>query len=117
MTEQRTLRKEPSPPLQVMQIISEPEERLGVVGALRKEPSPPLQVIQIIPKPEERLKGVVGYALLVLFLGSVIATYAIIILWGRKWLDFPEPFIHWLGAATIGEAGGLFTLIVRKLWS
>jgi hypothetical protein len=90
---------------------------MSAQGPLKKEPSPPLQAIEIIHKTDERLKAVVGYALLTLFLGSVIATYTIIIAWGRHWLDLPQPFIHWLGAATIGEAGGLFTLIVRKLWS
>ncbi len=86
---------------------------LGVVkGPDDVEELPPLGVISAA----DRLKGWVAYTLLALFVASVATTYVIIFLWGCKVLTFPEPFIHWLGAATIGEVAGLFTLVVRNLF-
>jgi hypothetical protein len=42
-----------------------------------------------------------------IYMFAVIATFAIIILWGLGRLDIPDKFMTWLGGATVGEIVGL----------
>ena len=57
----------------------------------------------------------------VIFLGiymfAVVATFAIIVLWGLGRLDIPESFMKWLGVATIGEVAGLLIYVVRQIFA
>jgi hypothetical protein len=56
----------------------------------------------------------------IIFLGTymfaVIATFAIIILWGLGRLDIPESFMKWLGGATIGEVVGLVVFVIKQIY-
>ncbi len=54
--------------------------------------------------------------LLALFAFAVICTYALIFLWGWKKISLPDAFVHWLGAATVGQTAGLLLIIVRNLF-
>src|ERR1700724_4166942 len=63
-----------------------------------------------------RLREKIATWLLVLFGVSVLATYALIFLWGCKKIDLPAGFIHWLGAATISQTAGLLLIIVKNLF-
>ncbi|MFL6310536.1 MAG: hypothetical protein ACJ71W_00390 [Terriglobales bacterium] len=51
------------------------------------------------------------------FIFAVFETFAIILLWGLGRLELPEKFVHWLGAATIGEIATLLTIIVKHVFS
>jgi hypothetical protein len=48
--------------------------------------------------------------------GSLAATFGIIILQGFHLWGFTlsEPFLHWLGAATVGELAGLAAMVWRS---
>ncbi len=65
--------------------------------------------------------GTLADFLTLLFVGvymfAVITTFAIILLWGLGRLDLPEKFMHWLGAATIGEVAGLLMFVVKKVFA
>ena len=52
-----------------------------------------------------------------IYMFAVIATFAIIILWGLGRLDLPDKFMAWLGVATIGEIAGLLAYVVRQIFS
>ena len=62
------------------------------------------------------LREVITYALLLLFVGATATTYVLIFLWGYGKVNFPNAFIHWLGAATIGQTGSLLVIIVKSLF-
>jgi hypothetical protein len=51
-----------------------------------------------------------------IYMFVVIATFAIIILWGLGRLDIPESFMKWLGGATIGEVAGLLLFVVKQIY-
>jgi hypothetical protein len=51
-----------------------------------------------------------------IYMFAVIATFAIIILWGLGRLDLPNKFMGWLGAATIGEIAGLLGYVVHQIF-
>lgn len=55
--------------------------------------------------------------LLRLFAATVFATFLIFLLNGLGITKLPDEFMHWLGAATVGEVAGMVFVIVRKLWS
>lgn len=42
-----------------------------------------------------------------IYIFAVIATFAIIFLWGLGRLVIPDSFMRWLGIATVGEIAGL----------
>lgn len=44
-----------------------------------------------------------------IYIFAVIATFAIIFLWGLGRLVIPDSFMRWLGIATVGEIAGLLT--------
>lgn len=44
---------------------------------------------------------------------AVFETFAIFLLWGFRRLSMPDKFVHWLGAATVGEVAGLVALILK----
>ena len=52
-----------------------------------------------------------------IYMFAVIATFAIIILWGLGRLDIPDSFMKWLGMATIGEIAGLVGVVVKEIFS
>lgn len=62
------------------------------------------------------LDEIVALTLLGVFVFAVIETFAIIILQGMGHLDLPDKFLHWLGAATVGEVATMLLLIVKKLF-
>jgi hypothetical protein len=51
-----------------------------------------------------------------MYVFAVITTFAIILLWGLGRLDLPSKFMHWLGAATIGEIAGMLFYVVQRLF-
>lgn len=51
-----------------------------------------------------------------IYMFAVIATFAIIILWGLGRLDLPGKFMGWLGAATIGEIVGLLAYVLHQIF-
>ena len=51
-----------------------------------------------------------------LFACSVAATFAIIVGYGRGYLKYPEWFLKWLGAATIGEIATFLGYILKYLF-
>ncbi len=51
------------------------------------------------------------------FVFAVIETFAIILLWGFKRLDFSEGFARWLGGATVGEVITVAAWIVEQIFS
>lgn len=52
-----------------------------------------------------------------IYMFAVIATFAIIILWGLGRLDIPDSFMKWLGGATIGEIVGLLAYVLKQIFS
>ena len=50
------------------------------------------------------------------FMFCVIATFAVIILWGLGRLDLPSKFVGWLGGATIGEVAGLVAFVLHWIF-
>jgi hypothetical protein len=52
-----------------------------------------------------------------IYMFAVIATFAIIILWGLGRLDIPDSFMKWLGMATIGEIVGLVGYVLRHTFN
>lgn len=51
-----------------------------------------------------------------IYMFAVIATFAIIILWGLGRLDIPDSFMKWLGMATIGEIVGLVGYVLKQIF-
>ncbi|MFZ0814762.1 MAG: hypothetical protein WAM78_04545 [Candidatus Sulfotelmatobacter sp.] len=51
-----------------------------------------------------------------LFAFSVVATFGIIFLYGSGYLKYPEWFLKWLGAATIGEIATFLGYIIKYLF-
>jgi hypothetical protein len=51
-----------------------------------------------------------------IYMFAVIATFAIVILWGLGRLDIPDSFMKWLGGATIGEIAGLLAFVVKQIF-
>ena len=51
-----------------------------------------------------------------LFAFSVVATFAIIFGYGRRYLVYPEWFLKWLGMATIGEIATFLGYILKYLF-
>jgi hypothetical protein len=47
---------------------------------------------------------------------TILMTFAIILCQGFHVVGFhlSETFLHWLGAATVGEVAGLFAMVLRK---
>ena len=62
------------------------------------------------------LREIITYVLLLLFVGAAAASYVLIFLWGYGKLKFPDAFIHWLGAATIGQTASFLLIIVKSLF-
>jgi hypothetical protein len=58
------------------------------------------------------------YWLIPTFAFSIILTYTAIFLHGCNECQFklPSEFLHWLGAATVGEIGGLLIIAFRYLF-
>jgi len=56
--------------------------------------------------------------LLIAYSGTLICTFTIYFLQGFKWrgFDLYYSLLHWLGAATIGEIGGLLALVYGALF-
>lgn len=52
-----------------------------------------------------------------IYMFAVIATFAIIILWGLGRLDIPDSFMKWLGMATIGEIVGLLAYVLKQVFN
>lgn len=62
------------------------------------------------------LREIITYALLLLFVGAAAASYVLIFLVGSGKFKFPDAFLHWLGAATIGQTASLLLIIVKSLF-
>jgi hypothetical protein len=62
------------------------------------------------------LREITTYVLLLLFVLATAASYTLIFLWGAGKMKFPEAFIHWLGAATIGQTASLLLIIIKSLF-
>lgn len=62
------------------------------------------------------LDEIVALTLLGTFVFAVIETFAVMILTGMGHLDLPDKFLHWLGAATVGEVATMLLLVVKKLF-
>ncbi|MBA7496880.1 hypothetical protein ES702_07489 [subsurface metagenome] len=56
--------------------------------------------------------------LLIVYSGMLICTFTIYFLQGFKWrgFDLSYSLLNWLGAATIGEVGGLLALVYGALF-
>jgi hypothetical protein len=50
------------------------------------------------------------------FIFALFETFAIILLWGLGRLELPEKFVHWLGAATVGEIATFLTIVVKHVF-
>jgi hypothetical protein len=74
----------------------------------------------IEPKPVvsrvEVLRDLVTRALIWCFVISVGVTYLIIVFYGLGCLRYPDSFLHWLGAATVGQTAGLLGVVVKHLF-
>jgi hypothetical protein len=56
----------------------------------------------------------VSIIVLAIYMFTVIATFAIILLWGLGRLDLPHSFMKWLGGATVGEVVGLLFYVLKQ---
>ncbi len=74
------------------------------------------EILGPTPVVNDALRWTVTRSLLWVFGFSVAATYAIIVLRGLRFLDYPDSFLHWLGGATVGQTAGLLALVVRDLF-
>jgi hypothetical protein len=72
------------------------------------------------PKPiirsTEELRDLVTRTLLGCFGVSVVLTDFIIVGYGFGWLRYPDSFLHWLGAATVGQTASLLGIVVKFLF-
>lgn len=50
-----------------------------------------------------------------IYMFAVLATFAIIVLWGLGRLDLPGKFVWWLGGATIGEVAVFVTYLLQYI--
>jgi hypothetical protein len=82
-----------------------------------KEAPPVLDTVKAAKElSDARLRENVTNWLLTLFCASTIATYVLIYFWGFRIISLPPGFVHWLGAATIGQTAGLLLIVVRSLF-
>lgn len=49
--------------------------------------------------------------------GTLMATFGLFYLQGFGLVHLPQPTLHWLGAATIGELTGLLALTIRSVFA
>ena len=63
-----------------------------------------------------KLRELMAPVVLILFAGTVVATYVIIFLWGFRKIELPNSFVHRLGAATVGQTAGMLTVILKDLF-
>jgi hypothetical protein len=94
----------------------EGEETLMPISVVRNA----LEVERLEPKPlvtrADELRDLVTRALVWCFLISILVTYPIIIFYGLGCLRYPDSFLQWLGAATVGQTAGLLGLVVKSLF-
>jgi hypothetical protein len=87
---------------------------------LRREGTDAPPLLDIVKAEKElsdtKLRENVTNWLLTLFCASTIATYVLIYFWGFRIISLPPGFVHWLGAATIGQTAGLLLIVVRSLF-
>jgi len=62
------------------------------------------------------LRDLVTRSLVWCFVISVGVTYPIIVFYGLGCLRYPDSFLHWLGAATVGQTAGLLAVVIRSLF-
>jgi hypothetical protein len=73
-----------------------------------------LEPVQVVTDASLRMTAT--KIMLGLFAFSVAATFAIIFGYGRGYLKYPEWFLKWLGAATIGEIATFLGYILKYLF-
>lgn len=56
----------------------------------------------------------ISIVVLAIYMFTVIATFAVIVLWGLGRLDLPHSFMKWLGGATVGEVVGLLVYVLKQ---
>ena len=74
------------------------------------------KVDDVVKEAEIPLREHLAKWILRLFFGTVVATYVIIFFLGFGLMHLPSAFIHWLGAATVGEVAGLLGYIIKRVF-
>jgi hypothetical protein len=92
------------------------QEAVGLQRAASQELVVPSYVTAAREMSNISLRELTTAVLLVVFSGSVAATYTLIFFWGFQKIKLPNGFVHWLGAATVGQTASLLVLIVKNLF-
>lgn len=106
-------REQPEEVFQASRIVTGPELGIGV-GLLVFAAIFPSAAILWWGRPST-LSDFVTLVFLWIYMFAVIATFAIIVLWGLGRLDLPGNFMKWLGGATVGEIAGLLLFVLKRV--